>query len=169
MLCQFRNTGLLRISVKDLKERFCLVNKDGTEKLEQWVSFENRILKTAQEEINDKSDIKFDYILKRTGRKITDVEFVFRKPAPTEPVLAAIRTVVAPPVPPIVAPIPPTDSVHKRILERLKAYGLNTTQTNKVLAKNTTAVINKILYDLDCNRETVKNKAAYLLKLFEVA
>jgi plasmid replication initiation protein len=164
MLCQFKNTGLFRISVTDLKERFCLVNKDGTEKLEQWISFESRILKTAQAEINEKSDIKFDYILKRTGRKITDVEFVFRKPEPA-PVAAVIQAPVA------VSVAAPTllDPSHERMLERLKNYGLQTAHIDKVLAKNTVTVINKTLYDLDCNKDSVKNTAAYLLKLFDIA
>ena len=40
---------------------------------------------------------------------------------------------------------------------------------NNILIKHSEKVINKQLYELDCNRETVKNTAAYLLKVFEVS
>jgi hypothetical protein len=62
----------------------------------------------------------------------------------------------------------PTDPKYARMLERFRGYGLLEEQTNKIVAKHTTETINKALYDLDCNKETIKNTAAYLLKVFEV-
>ena len=41
-------------------------------------------------------------------------------------------------------------------------------QINKIAIKHGEKVINKQLYELDCNKETVKNTTAYLLKIFEI-
>jgi plasmid replication initiation protein len=163
MLCQFKSTGLLRLSVEELKERFQLISTEGVEQYARWSSFEKNVLQAAQNEINEKADFKFDYHLKKQSRKITAVEFVFRKPKPAPTVIQAVATPVS-----VARPkSSPTDPKHVRMLERFRGYGLLEEQTNKVLAKHSVEAINKVLYDLDCNKESVKNTAAYLLKVFE--
>jgi plasmid replication initiation protein len=170
MLCQFKSTGLFRISVRDMKERFCLINDDGTEKLEQWISFENRVLKVAQAEINEKADFQFDYKLRMTGRKVTGVDFVFRKPvliAPPPASVISTQPIAAPQT--LVAELTPEQPKQNRMIERLTEFGLTPTQINSVLKKQTEQVINKALYKLTCDKDAVKNTAAYLLKVFEVS
>lgn len=158
MLCQFKTTGFLRISTHELKERFHLLNDDGSEKFQQWINFEKKVLKVAQTEINEKTEFQFDYVLKKEGRKITAVEFVFRKaegaPKPAPVVSVPVVTNVV--------------ALNARMLERLANYGLTTDQVAKITTKHAEKIINKQLYELDCNKETVKNTAAYLLKIFEV-
>lgn len=162
MLCQFKSTGILRLSVIELKERFQLVNTEGGEQYIRWSNFEKNVLQVAQIEINEKADFKFDYKLKKNGRKIVSVEFIFRKPelqptvVQTTPASISIQT----------SPLP-IDEKHERMLERLRNYGLVDEQVNRIVAKYTPAVINKSLYDLVCNKESIKNTAAYLLKVFE--
>jgi plasmid replication initiation protein len=156
MLCQFKSTGFLRISVEELRERFELSN----EQYERWSNFEKNVLKTAQTEINEKSDFKFDYHLKKHKKRIVSIEFIFRKP---EAKAELIPTITIP-----IAVAPPIQPINLRMIERLKNYGLNPEQINKIALKHMESVINKQLYELDCNKETVKNTAAYLLKIFEV-
>lgn len=155
MLCQFKSTGFLRISVQELRERFQL----SDEQYERWSNFEKNVLKTAQMEINEKSDFKFDYHLKKQKKRIVSVEFIFRKPE-TNSGLTPVIT-----IPMVVAPYSP---INPRIVERLENYGLITEQINKIAIKHAEKTINKQLYELDCNKETVKNTAAYLLKIFEI-
>jgi hypothetical protein len=69
MLCQFKNTGLFRITIAELKERFDL----SDDQYERWSNFDKFILKTAQTEINEKADFKFDYHLKKKGRKVNSI------------------------------------------------------------------------------------------------
>lgn len=157
MLCQFKNTGLIRVSIQELKERFQLISTEGVEQYARWSSFEESVLLVAQTEINEKAEFQFDYHLKKEGRKITAVEFVFRKPE-------------TPPKPENVAPvitITPLIGVNERMLERLTDYGLNAEQVMKVTAKHSPKMINKQLYELDCNKDTVKHPTAYLLKIFD--
>lgn len=157
MLCQFKSTGFLRISVQELRERFQL----SDEQYERWSNFEKNVLKTAQIEINDKADFKFDYYLKKQKKRIMSVEFIFRKPE-TKSELTPVITI---PIPMVVTPY---RTINPRIIERLENYGLNTEQINRIALKHAEKAINKQLYDLDCNKETVKNTAAYLLKIFEI-
>jgi plasmid replication initiation protein len=170
MLCQFKSTGLFRITIAELKERFQLINAEGVDQYARWSSFEKNVLKTAQAEINAKAEFQFDYHLKKQGRKITAVEFIFRKPeAKPEP-----KPVIVLPVP-VIAPVLtvacPTHfdpTKFDRTVERFEEYGLNTAQINKIFIHQTEKNILKRLYDLDLNKTTVSNPSAYLLKIFEV-
>ena len=77
MLSQFKNTGIMRISVKELKMRLKLLDpKTGREKFaKNWTEFAKKVLKVAEEEINIFTDLNCAYKELKTGRKITDVEF----------------------------------------------------------------------------------------------
>ena len=170
MLCQFKSTGILRVSTHELKERFCLLNDDGTEKFEKWSSFENKVLQLAQAEINEKAEFQFDYHLKKKGRKITAVEFIFRKPE-AKPEQKPIIILPVPAIAPVLTVARPVDfdpTKFDRTVERFENYGLNTAQINKILTKWTDKVIFKRLHELDLNKTTVSNPSAYLLKIFEL-
>jgi plasmid replication initiation protein len=76
MLSQFKNTGILRLSVLDLKERLSLYDpKKKIEQYEKWSAFDKYVLKIAHKEINKLTDIKFEYKPIKTGRKFTKLEF----------------------------------------------------------------------------------------------
>jgi plasmid replication initiation protein len=76
MLSQYKNTGVLRISVLDLKERLSLYNpKTKEEQYEKWSAFDKYVLKTAHKEINKHTDIKFQYKAIKVGRKFMKLEF----------------------------------------------------------------------------------------------
>jgi plasmid replication initiation protein len=76
MLCQFKSTGIFRISVKEIKERFELLDsKTGKEQYTEFGLFAKNVLKVAQNEINEKTDINFTYEATKVGRKITNLEF----------------------------------------------------------------------------------------------
>jgi plasmid replication initiation protein len=76
MLSQFSSTGLLKVSVQELKERFELYNpKTGKDTYPNFSHFERKVLAVALKEINEQTDITFHYTTKKTGRKVTDLEF----------------------------------------------------------------------------------------------
>ena len=166
MLCQFKSTGLFRVTIDELKERFEL----KSDQYERWSNFDKFILKTAQAEINEKAEFQFDYRLKKRGRKVNSVEFIFRKPEakpepkPTiiipVPVVAPVLTVACP------AHFDPTK--FDRTVERFENFGLNTAQINKIFTQQTEKNILKRLHELDLNKTTITNTAAYLLKIFEM-
>ena len=76
MLSQFKNTGVMRISVEELKHRLKLIDpKTGKEKYTLWAMFSEKVLEVAKRELQACTDIYFTYVAKKTGRKFTSIEF----------------------------------------------------------------------------------------------
>lgn len=72
-MMQYKLTGFIRISIKELRERLDLNNKyPATKDLKVWV------IETAVKEINKKSHYTIRYEFKKTGRKFTHLELKFR-------------------------------------------------------------------------------------------
>ncbi len=162
MLCQFRSTGLLRLTVRELKDRFQLISPDGEEQYARWSSFENNVLKTAQTEINEKANFQFDYELRKQGRKIAAIDFTFRKESESKTTTTQQQQQQPK------SETAPKDPKTERMIERLTNYGLTTNQINSVLKKHSMERINKVLYDTDCNRDNIHSTSALLCKIFEL-
>ncbi len=76
MLSQFKRTGVMRISVEELKNRLKLLDpKTGKETFKIWTIFVNKVLEVAKREINEFTDIRCTYEAQKTGRKFTKLEF----------------------------------------------------------------------------------------------
>jgi plasmid replication initiation protein len=150
MLAQFRSTGILRLSVQELKERLKLFDPiTGKEQYEKWAAFEKYVLKVAQVEIAEHTDIRFEYKLKKSGKKITNIEFLINRPA-TAP-----------------AALLPPDPAEARIYERLTTdFRLRKDQAEQIIAKFPAKDINKTLYDITLKKGEVKNIGAYTAKTF---
>ncbi len=71
LLKQYENTGFRVDYLPDLREMLGV----EPEEYPRFDNFEKRVLKTAVKEINEKTDIEVSYKKKRTGRKITHIEF----------------------------------------------------------------------------------------------
>lgn len=151
MLAQFRSTGLLRISVREFKERLKLYDpKTGNEQYEKWSAFEKYVLKVAQKEISEHTDLAFEYTLKKTGKRITDIEFKFNRPKP-------------------VAAPPPQDETTARLFERLTTdFRLRKDQAEKIIAQFPAKDINRSLYDISLKKKDIANIGAYTAKTFNV-
>lgn len=160
MLCQFRSTGILRIGLKELKERFCLINEDGTEKFERWVSFESKVLLMAKTEINEKADFTIEYELKKSNRKVVGIDFTITKKDNSEqkpePIVIKEEKQES------------KDPRFDRTVERLTNYGMSSQQVNSIIKSNQIDRIVKVLYDIDCNKEKIANTSAFLVKIFNL-
>jgi len=76
MLSQYKDTGAMYISVDELKLRLSLIDsKTGIERYKDFNLFKRRVLDVAKEELNEMTDITFDYKEKKTGRKVTHLRF----------------------------------------------------------------------------------------------
>ena len=71
LLKQYENTSYRIDKIEDLREML------GVEEHEynRFPDFEKRVLKPAVNEINEKTDLKVSYTKKKTGRRITHIEF----------------------------------------------------------------------------------------------
>jgi plasmid replication initiation protein len=80
MLSQHKDVGVFKISVQELRERLKLISKSSKkDKLTGWSAFEKTVLEGAKKEINEKTELKVIYPLKKTGPKYTEIEFHISK------------------------------------------------------------------------------------------
>ena len=76
MLCQFKNTGFMRISVDELKDRLCILDPvTGKDKYANWSDFTRKVIEVAKRELDKHTDINFTYTGAKRGRKYTNLEF----------------------------------------------------------------------------------------------
>lgn len=76
MLSQFKDTGIMRISLKELKTRLGLIAVDtGEERYTEFKLFTGKVLDVAQKELAQHTEIRFSYTSRKTGKKYTDLEF----------------------------------------------------------------------------------------------
>ena len=101
----------------------------------------------------------FEYKLKKTGRRISDIEFlVNRQAAATTTSSAATSTVVV-----------PTDEATLRLRERLvKDFKLREDQAHTILKKFPQQEINRTLYDISLKKKDIINIGAYTAKTFGI-
>jgi len=58
-------------TLNELKERLGIENKYS-----EWINFKQRVLERAQTEINEKTDISFEFLPSKRGRKISKIKFI---------------------------------------------------------------------------------------------
>jgi plasmid replication initiation protein len=76
LACQWRSLGRSRpMEIIDLKKMLGLVDKKGNEQYEKISAFTKYVLEIAKEQINQNTDIEFDYKLYKVGRSYKKIEF----------------------------------------------------------------------------------------------
>lgn len=72
--CQWRSIGKKRFEIEDLKKMLGLIDKKGNEQFERINDFKKYVLDIAKKQINEESDLSFDYKLIKQGRSFKWVE-----------------------------------------------------------------------------------------------
>jgi len=75
LACQWRSVGRVTYEIIELKKMLGMVDKKGNEQYEKISQFKERVLDLAKEQINENTDIQFDYSLHKKGRSYKYVEF----------------------------------------------------------------------------------------------
>lgn len=68
LACQWRSIGYKKMEILELKKMLDLVDKKGVEQYERVSSFQKQVLDIAKKQINENTDIEFDYKLSKRGR-----------------------------------------------------------------------------------------------------
>ena len=72
MLSQYKDTGVLYISIKELKLRLGLLDEHNErEKYKNFNMFRKKVLEVAKKELQEKADITFTYDQEKTKNKYT--------------------------------------------------------------------------------------------------
>ena len=138
MICQFKNTGIMRIKIDELKVSLCILDpKTGKDKYVNWTTFDKKVLEVAKKELDQHADISFTYEAKKQGRKYTDLEF---KISYKDPQLA-IETKNL------------NNNLYRRLTDR---FQLSPWQADILIKQVSAEDINKILHEIlirDSNKE----------------
>ena len=147
LLKQYQDIGERTLSIKEIKEH-CGVE----DRLKTYPNFEKKLLLIAQREINEKSDLHFDYERIKPSRKIVAIKFIISKNKayelrnnPEKQPKEKLRT------PPIV--------------DTLKEFGLSKKVINQILKEHTEQEIQDAVnaVDLQLSRGNVRNTKAMLI------
>jgi len=74
LLKRYKDTGFRTDYLPELRKKIGVEDNEYT----RFFDFEKRVLKPAIKEINEKTDLQVSYKKKKTGRKITHIEFKFK-------------------------------------------------------------------------------------------
>ena len=156
MLSQYKDTGAMYISVDELKLRLSLIDsKTGDERYKDFNLFKRRVLDVAREELNEMTDILFDYKEKKTGRKITHLKFnIFVK---KNGISNLVKT--------------SSPTLNQEIFARLiKDFSLSDWQAEKILLRFDEKVIRKKMREIFLLHKdgNIRNIGAYTAQAFEL-
>ena len=147
LLKQYHDIGERTLTIEEIKE-CCGV----TGKLTKYSDFEKKILLIAQREINEKSDVHFEFKRQKHVRKITGIKFIISKNKAYE-----LRN----------NPTKNIEEIKRKpaVVYTLKEFGLSTRVINQLLKENTEQVIQDAInaVDLQLSRGHVRNSKAMLM------
>jgi plasmid replication initiation protein len=124
---QYRDVAVITYALDELKMRMGL---DDQKAYNQYGNFKNRVLKTAQQQLEENTHIRFDFSEKKTGRKVTHVVFSIYNnlPKATEEELINLFT-----------PETPDEKTQKEvedsISELVKGWGINRNSVEQICKK----------------------------------
>lgn len=147
LLKQYQDIGERTLTIDEIKE-CCGV----TGKLIKYSDFEQRLLLIAQREINEKSDIHFEFERIKPSRKIVGIKFIISKNKAYE-----LRN----------NPVKEIQEVKRKpaVIDTLKEFGLSLRVINQILKENTEQTIQNAInaVDLQLSRGQVRNTKAILM------
>jgi len=147
LLKQYQDIGERTLGIEEIKE--CCGVKD---KFKQYIEFEKYLLLIAQREINEKSDIYFEFERIKPSRKIEGIKFIISKNKAYE-----LRN----------NPVKETQEIKRKppIIDTLKEFGLSLRVINQILKENTEQTIQNAInaVDLQLSRGQVRNTKAMLM------
>lgn len=157
---QWRSVGSKRFVIADLKRMLGLIDKSGKEQFERISDFKLKVLEIAKQQINEYTDLDFDYELKKRGRsfywitlhfqnrQFKQLEFDFNTPINIEL------------------------SIEKQKFKAgIMKYGLNENQAHIIAENTTTSQWDEIVQDLNLRvrqgRLKIDNSTAYLVGVLQ--
>jgi plasmid replication initiation protein len=147
LLKQYQDIGERVLGVDEIKE--CCGVKD---KLHKYADFEKKLLLIAQREVNEKSDIHFEFERIKPSRKIEGIKFIISKNKGYE-----LRN----------NPSKQTQEIKRKpaVIHTLQEFGLSSRVINQLLRENTEQVIQDAInaVDLQLSRGQVRNAKAMLM------
>ena len=156
MLCQYKDTGIMRISVEELKKRLWLINpRTGADKYPKYNLLKKKVLDVAQKELKERADIHFTYEVIKIDNKYA--KFIFKIFNRTGTIITKDKTVED------------TASSSHTFRKLVEKYKLSSWQAQKIIKEVPEKEIHKTIYDIqiDVLNNKVSNVGGYTAKVFD--
>ncbi len=146
-LSRFKDTGVWVVTLEELRYMLSLENK-----YQNYGTFKERVLDTAQKELYDKTNINFTYQEIKKVRKVYQLKFIIDSVLKNEEKKQYYENEVG----------------IEEIKERLGKYDLRDWQIKKILDDVPLKVINQTIYSISIRKANgeLKNTGGYTWKLF---
>jgi plasmid replication initiation protein len=157
---EFKKQGYIEIEVEDLRK---LLKTDNM--YSQYQDFKRKVILQAQKELNQKTDISFEFEEIKTGRKVTSIKFIIKsnkkandpkENSVLDEVSATLET--------------PLETIENDIKRIMKLTNNEFTEKNAMLFRDmSNGDIGKIkkLFDYMNTKNINKNRVGYMRKLLE--
>ena len=153
MLSQFKHTGIMRITVEELKSRLKLIDRNtNQEKYVEWSMFVQKVLEVSKRELLANTDIHFTYTARKTGKKYTDLEFHIQHVPHQLPLQFGEDRVIG--------------SLYDRLTKEFRLSGW---QANDIILNVPEEEIQKTLYDIKLKilDSSISNQGGFTAQTFE--
>ncbi|REC40813.1 MULTISPECIES: replication initiation protein [Chryseobacterium] len=152
--CQWRSVGKKRFEIEELKKMLGLIDKKGKEQFEEISAFKKNVLEIAKKQINEESDIYFDYKLIKQGRSFRWVEIYVNAKMAQQLVINFEESID-----------------NQKYISKLVAYGLSQMQAELIAGKEKEKDFDILITELNekirQRKLKIENSVGYLVGVYQ--
>lgn len=154
LACQWRSKSKKRFEIIELKKMLGLIDKKGNEQFERISDFKSKVLDMAKRQINEGSDIYFDYKLIKQGRSFHWVEIYINTKMGQQLEINFEESIDT-----------------QKYTAKILAYGLSQTQAELIAGREKEVNFDTLITDLNLKVRTgklkVENSVGYLIGIYQ--
>lgn len=154
LACQWRSVGFKRFEIVELKTMLGMIDKKGNEQFERISDFKISVLDIAKKQINEGTDIYFDYELIKQGRSFKWIKIFINTKMGQQ------------------LEINFEDSIDtQKYIAKILAYGLSQIQAELIAGREKEVDFDTLITDLNLKVRTgklkVENSVGYLIGIYQ--
>lgn len=154
LACQWKNVGKKRFEVIELKKMLGLIDKKGKQEYTEITAFRKNVLDLAKKQINEGSDIVFDYKLIKQGRSFRWVEIYVNTRMGQQLEINFENTID-----------------NQKYIAKIVAYGISQSQAELISTREKEEDFDNLISDLNQKVRTGKlkvgNSVGYLIGIYQ--
>ena len=154
LACQWRSVGKKRLELEELKKMLGLIDKKGNEQFTEITAFKKRVLDIAKKQINEETDISFDYKLIKQGRAFRWVE-IYTNPKMSQQLVINFEESID----------------NQKYISKLIFYGFSQIQAELVSGKEKEKDFDTLIIDLNekirQRKLKIENSVGYLIGVYQ--
>lgn len=154
LACQWRSVGKKRFEIVELKKMLGLIDKKGNEQFTEITGLKTKVLEIAKKQINEESDIYFDYKLIKQGRSFRWIEIFINTKMGQQLEINFEETIS-----------------NQKYTSKIMAYGLSQAQADIISNKEKEADFDELITELNMRvrhgKLKIQNTVGYLVGVYQ--